>query len=175
MKLDLGCGKNKAPGFVGVDSLQLEGVDVVTDLKQPWPWADGEVEEVHCSHFLEHLTNPERVHFANELFRVLKVGGQARIICPHASNDCAYGDPTHQWPPVTGWAFLYWHKQWREANAPHADFATSGWGYNCDFDHVVAASFEQWLATRNDEFRMHAMSYYRNASRDIIVTLTKRG
>ena len=55
-KLDLGCGKNKQAGFVGVDERAFEGVDVAHDLRRPWPWSDSSVDEVHCSHFLEHLT-----------------------------------------------------------------------------------------------------------------------
>ena len=75
LKLDIGCGKNKAPGFHGVDSLDFEGVDTVLDVRQtPWPWEDNSVDEVHSSHFVEHLTNPERVKFWNELYRVMKKG-----------------------------------------------------------------------------------------------------
>lgn len=110
MKLDLGCGKNKAQGFIGVDSIAFEGVDLVADLRKDWPWKDGEVDEVHCSHFLEHLTGAERIHFFNELYRVLKHGGQARIITPHWSHERAYGDPTHQWPPVCSWTYFYLDK-----------------------------------------------------------------
>jgi hypothetical protein len=66
---------------------------------------------------------------------VLKTGGTATIIAPYWSNPCAYGDPTHQWPPVTEWAPLYWNRDWRAANAPHA-------GYTCDFDTVTGFGFD---------------------------------
>lgn len=60
LKIDLGCGKNKQAGFIGVDQYKMDGVDVVCNLASDrWPWADGSVSEVHCSHFLEHLTNLE--------------------------------------------------------------------------------------------------------------------
>ena len=32
MKIDFGCGKKKKDGFLGVDILKLEGVDLVHDL-----------------------------------------------------------------------------------------------------------------------------------------------
>ena len=39
MKLDIGCGNKKWIGFVGVDRVLCEGVDVVCDLsKTPWPF-----------------------------------------------------------------------------------------------------------------------------------------
>ena len=81
LKLDLGCGKNKMAGFVGIDALQFEGVDHVVDLRQPWPVDDNSVDEVHCSHFLEHLTGAERIQFFTELNRVMKTGeiGRAHV------------------------------------------------------------------------------------------------
>jgi len=168
MKLDIGCGKNKQAGFHGVDSIEFEGVDTVLDVRQtPWPWEDGTIEEVHSSHFVEHLTNPERVAFWNELYRVMKTGAQARIITPHWSNACAYGDPTHQWPPMSEWAVYYLNKTWRDANAPHAPLT-------CDFDFVVGGSWDSWLETRSMDTRVFSMSRYINSYRDLIITLTKK-
>lgn len=174
LRLDLGCGKNKQEGFVGVDALALPGVDQVVDLRQPWPWEDGSVEQVRCSHFLEHLTGPQRVHFANELYRVLRVGGQAQISTPHWTHDCAYGDPTHQWPPLSGWSFLYWNRAWRETQAPHADAKNAPGMLDCDFDYTIAGSWDAWLESRNMEFKQFAMARYVNSTRDLIVTLTRR-
>lgn len=167
LKLDIGCGKNKQAGFHGVDAIAFDGVDTVHDIRQEWPWAADSVDEVHCSHFVEHLTNAERIHFWNELGRVLKKGAVARIITPHWSNACAYGDPTHQWPPMSEWAAYYLNKAWRDVNAPHAPLT-------CDFDFVVGGSWDPWLETRNMDTRMFAMSRYINSYRDLIFTLTKR-
>ena len=170
IKLDLGCGKNKQPGFFGVDGIAFDGVDLVMDLRQPWPWADGSVDEVHCSHFLEHLTGAERIHFFNELHRVLKHGGVARIITPHWSHERAYGDPTHQWPPVCSWTYFYLDNGWREVNAPHT-------GYNCDFTYVLAGTHDpndQWVAFRNMETKQVMMTRNINTVTDLIATLTKK-
>ena len=167
VKLDFGCGKNKQQGFIGVDSLEFEGVDIVADLRQPWQWDDDSVDEVYSSHFVEHLTNPERMHFWNELGRVLKKGATARIITPHWSNACAYGDPTHQWPPMSEWAAYYLNKDWRDVNAPHA-------GLTCDFDFVIGGGWEPWLETRSMDTKMFAMGKYINSYRDLIFTLTKK-
>jgi len=167
LKLDLGCGPNKRPGFLGVDSIDFVGVDQVVDLRQPWPWADGSVGEVFSSHFFEHLTNPERVHAMNELYRVLTLGGKATIIVPEWSNACAYGDPTHQWPPFSGWAALYWDKNWRAGNAPHT-------GYVCDFEYVVGESFDEKILAYADERKQYMLAHSINAGRDLHFNLTKR-
>lgn len=166
LRLDLGCGKNPRQGFEGVDSLDF-GQKHKIDLRQPWPWADESVDEVHSSHFVEHLTGAERIHFFNELGRVLKKGARAFIITPDWTNDCAYGDPTHQWPPMSRWYPLYLHKDWRAGNAPHV-------GYTCDFDYTIGGSWDGWLETRNMEFKLFAMQRYTNSLRDLQVTLTKR-
>lgn len=169
MKLDLGCGKNKAPGFYGVDSLPFEESDFCFDLRQtPWPWEEGSVEEARASHFVEHLSGEERIPFFNELYRVLKPKAIATIVTPDWSHSCAYGDPTHKWPPMSGWYPLYLNKAWREVNAPHV-------GYTCDFDYQIAGSWDEWLVPRNQEFKIFAMQRYINSQRDLIVHLTRRG
>jgi len=189
VKLDLGCGPNKREGFVGVDALPFDGkVDVVLNLVErraykgdgvptgwrdgpvfikPWPWKDGSVDEVHSSHFVEHLTGAERVCFFNELYRVMRKDAKAQIIVPHWSSGRAYGDPTHQWPPVVEFFWYYLDKDWREANAPHA-------GLNCDFLATWGYSVApQWQA-RNQETQMFGVHHYREVAQDMIATITAR-
>ena len=56
MKIDIGAGKNKKPGFIGIDFVQQEGVDIMMDVtKMPLPFKDNEVEEVWSYHTFEHL------------------------------------------------------------------------------------------------------------------------
>ena len=168
MKLDLGCGPRPREGFDGVDIQPGDGVKHVVDLRQPWPWADGSVEAVHSSHFVEHLTGAERVHFFNELHRVLAPKAQATIIVPHWSHDCAYGDPTHEWPPISEWTLLYTNAEWRRANAPHT-------GYTCDFDFTYGHNIDVACAGRSREWLEFAVRHYRNVIREIHATLTRRG
>lgn len=170
LKLDLGCGPNKVPGYYGVDSIAFPGIDLCHDLRQPWPFPDNSVEDVHSSHFVEHLTGAERIPFFNELYRVLKPGKQARIITPHWSHERAYGDPTHAWPPVCGWTYFYLQKAWRDGNAPHV-------GYTCNFEWVLAGSHDPndaWVALRTGETKQIMMQRYINTTTDLIATLTKR-
>ena len=168
LRLDFGCGPNKREGFHGVDARQFDGkVDTVLDLRQMWPWEDESVDEAHSSHFVEHLTGAERVHFFNELHRVMRKGAKATIIVPSWSSERAYGDPTHQWPPVCGFAFYYLDANWRAANAPHV-------GYTCDFEFSGGNSLGQPWSVRNQETQAFAQTHYLNVAQDIHVTLTKR-
>lgn len=169
LRFDIGCGKNKKEGFTGVDVRKFEGVDVVLDAgKKKWPWKANSVDEVHCSHMIEHLTPPERIHFVNELFRVLKPEGFCTLIAPYWAASRAYGDLTHQWPPISDFWFYYLDKDWRAVNAPHND------GYTCDFACTWGYSLHPSIQSRNQEYQMSAVQNYKEAAQDIIATLKKK-
>jgi len=98
IQLDIGCGANKQPGFVGIDMLDLPGVDIVHDLEVfPWPLEDESVLRAVASHVLEHI-NPHKgvfINFMNEVWRVLKPNAQFAFVVPHASSHGYQQDPTH--------------------------------------------------------------------------------
>lgn len=163
-----------------MDQYAMEGVDIVCDSRVvPWLDQDGEpiedcsIEEVHCSHFLEHLTAQERVVFYNELYRVLKPGGKAAIITPHWASNRAYGDPTHQWPPVAEMAYYYLSTEWRAQQAPHTDIKWNPNGYNCNFAATWGYSFSPELSVRNQEYVQYALTNFKEAAQDLHATLTK--
>ena len=55
--LDIGCGRNKLPGAIGLDQMRLPGVDVVSNLNDRLPFADEEFEVVYSDQVLEHVPN----------------------------------------------------------------------------------------------------------------------
>lgn len=178
IRIDLGAGKHPKDGFIGVDSIDFGNGNVICNIgKDKWPWEDNSVEEAHSSHTLEHLTNLndkwERVHFFNELGRVLKPGGKCLIIIPHWSSNRFYGDPTHKEPfSEMGWYYL--NKAWRDVNAPHACIEHSPNGYSCDFDFTAGYNFNPLLANRNEEYKNYALTWFKEAATDMFATLTKR-
>lgn len=176
IKLDLGCGPSKkGPEWVGIDQYQFSGVDHVLTLgSDPLPYGEGTVEEMHSSHFLEHLGAEARCHVINEAYRVLKPGGQFHVVVPHWRSSRAYGDPTHVWPPMGEMWFYYLDKSWRMSQAPHTDKSNWAHGYNCDFLATWGYSLNPSITTRNQEFQQFAVSHYSEAIMDIIATLTKR-
>jgi len=173
-KLDMGCGPRKKEGFLGVDQYAMEGVDVVLNIGvDPWPWENDTVEEINASHFLEHLTARQRVHFMNEAFRVLKDGGKAVIATPHWASNRAYGDFTHQWPPVAEMFYYYLKREWRATNASHTDIKWNPEGYSCDFDATWGYSFSPELAARHQDHIQFALQNYKEAALDLYATLVK--
>ena len=106
IRLDIGCGASKQPGFVGIDVRDLPGVDIVHDLNvHPWPIDDDSVLVAMASHLVEHIppvvldaqgrTRFLFVEFMNEVWRIMKPGGEFMIACPHGSSQGFLQDPTH--------------------------------------------------------------------------------
>lgn len=98
IRLDIGCGENKQPGWVGLDIRPLKGVDIVHDLEDlPWPLQDECVVVALCSHVVEHI-NPHKggfIRFMDELWRVMLPYGEVAISTPHAMSHGFAQDPTH--------------------------------------------------------------------------------
>lgn len=158
---------------MGLDIRKAPGVDHIVDLrKTPWKINGkiipaGSVEEINASHFVEHLTGPERIKFVNEVWRILKLGGKATLVTPYWASCRAYGDLTHQWPPVTEMWFLYLNDDWRKVNAPHNT------GYKCNFEHTVGYNLHPSLSVRPQEYQMYAVQFYKEAAQDMAATITK--
>lgn len=94
MKIDIGCGRFKKDGFIGIDILPIPGVDYVVDLrKERLPFADNSVDEVFTHHFLEHLGIEDVVKMMEEIHRVCVRGAKVEIHVPHfssCSNFCEF-------------------------------------------------------------------------------------
>jgi predicted SAM-dependent methyltransferase len=169
MKLDLGCGTHKRPGFLGVDISPDCAADIVHDLRvTPWPFDDQSVDDVHCAHFFEHLTGAERVRFMEELYRVMKPGAVARMITPYWTSMDAVQDPTHQWPPIAETSYNYFNKAWRDlAGLQH-------YGIDCDFDLNFRFQLNPELQGRPPKDQQFAARFYVNAVKELTALLTRR-
>ncbi len=98
VKIDLGCGANKQPGFLGIDNRKLPGVDIVHDVETfPWPLPDECAFLVMASHLVEHIEPHGGVflRFMDEVWRILKPGGQFMMAFPYAGSPGYWQDPTH--------------------------------------------------------------------------------
>ena len=98
IKLDLGCGENKQPGFVGIDIRKLKGVDIVHDLEKfPYPLPDECASLAIASHLVEHIEPHGGVFmcFMDEIWRLLKPDSEFLIATPYAGSPGYWQDPTH--------------------------------------------------------------------------------
>jgi predicted SAM-dependent methyltransferase len=55
--IDLGCGTRKRPGYIGVDTVKLDGVDIVCNLKEGLPFEDNAVDGLYSSFSFGHAAN----------------------------------------------------------------------------------------------------------------------
>lgn len=95
MKLNLGAGNDIRAGYINHDLVALPGIDVVHDLNSyPWPWPDESVDEVIARDLLEHLD--DFMAAMEELHRILKPDGLARVKVPYWNSWCRHADPTHK-------------------------------------------------------------------------------
>jgi SAM-dependent methyltransferase len=93
--LDIGCGRNKTPGAIGMDSNPRTDADVIHSLDDiPYPFADSEFDEVIGRHVIEHVSNPLGVMI--ELHRITKHGGIVKLVAPHWTNPDFATDLTHR-------------------------------------------------------------------------------
>ena len=95
LTLDVGCGRNKRPGAIGIDRLPGTSADVVADIDAGLPFVDGAFREVSMIHVIEHVGSV--VAAIEEAHRVLADGGVLRIVTPHCSDASSFADPTHRW------------------------------------------------------------------------------
>jgi SAM-dependent methyltransferase len=176
VKIDLACGANKKEGYIGVDFVETSDTDVIHDLNQyPWPFDDGSADEIHCSHYIEHIPHDidnedgrdGLIQFMDEVYRILKPGGKFHIIAPYYKNERAFGDPTHR-RYIGDLSFVYWNKEWRDTNN------LSHYGINCDFDVKISYHIDNELTLKSEEIRNEAFKKEWNAVNDIIVELEKR-
>lgn len=78
IKLDLGCGNNKKPGFIGIDIDKNSDADIIASALDI-PLADNSVDQIHSSNLVEHFYPEETQKFFSEIYRILKKDGQANL------------------------------------------------------------------------------------------------
>ncbi|GAC1678286.1 MAG: hypothetical protein NVS9B2_29430 [Steroidobacteraceae bacterium] len=99
LKLDIACGANKQGAeWIGIDHQALPGVDVVHDIETyPWPFADAVFSLAVGSHIAEHIDPAHGgfLRWMDEIWRVLKIGGQLMLALPYGGSPGFWQDPTH--------------------------------------------------------------------------------
>jgi predicted SAM-dependent methyltransferase len=106
VKLHFGCGPRILSGWVNIDGWRFPGVDFVTDLRQPLPFADATCRLIFTEHVFEHIDADFRLPVLRELLRVLQPGGALRIVVPdceqfvnaYITRDNAWFQTTLGWP-----------------------------------------------------------------------------
>ena len=95
MVLDVGCGKKKYPGAIGIDIDPQSDADNLHDLNRvPYPYDENTFDMIICDNCIEHLKNV--IDVAEELHRISKPLAIVKIIVPFYASRYAHTDPTHR-------------------------------------------------------------------------------
>ncbi len=165
IKLDLACGQTPREGFEGVDAYAPNPKHKVDLLQFPWPWQDSSVDEIFCSHFIEHIPMEERAGkdlffcFFDECYRILKPNGIMTVICPSARSNRAFMDPTHR-RFIVGESFLYLSDSWRKKNK------LDHYHVNCNFHAQVSPITVEELRKEDPQTQNRLIMHYWNVVLD---------
>lgn len=86
VKLHLGCGTRRLPGFTHVDTRSEVHPDVVADASNLSQFGDNTVDLVYACHVLEHFGRGETLPVLREWNRVLVPNGTLRLSVPDFSE-----------------------------------------------------------------------------------------
>lgn len=103
--LDVGCGRNKRPGAIGVDVNRDTAADAIVDINgSALPFRDGVFDALYLIHVIEHVENVIRT--IEEAHRICRPGGVIHIETPHYTDFSSFCDPTHRWH-LNSFSFRY--------------------------------------------------------------------
>lgn len=96
MKINIGAGSKRIPGYLNLDNDSNSNPDYVVNLENDiLPFDDDSVDGVIAHHVLEHLGDGF-FHCVKELYRVCKHGTIIDVRVPHPKHDTFLIDPTHK-------------------------------------------------------------------------------
>ena len=101
VRINLGAGSDPTAGWINVDMIKLEGIDVVHNLIHfPYPFEDNSAHEIKAIDVLEHLPpyigeDHGVIKFIEECHRILKPGGTLFLQTPGWKAEFLWIDPTH--------------------------------------------------------------------------------
>ncbi len=183
LKLDLGCGQSPKEGYEGVDLYSKDAKHKVDLFKFPWPWADSSVDELHSSHFVEHIPDAYicKKHgaesipcegaqdllfaFFDEAYRILKPGAKFHVITPACRSERAFQDPTHR-RFIAQSTFFYLNVDWRRIQK------LDHYNVKCNFTGDVNFSFDAAAGARHQEVQQQLFQQAWNVIHDWIVVLS---
>tara|TARA_R110000824_G_C15231714_1_gene678654 strand:+ start:6042 stop:6590 length:549 start_codon:yes stop_codon:yes gene_type:complete len=83
VKINLGCGDKKLPGFINVDSRPDVNPDAICVLPTiSTEFKEGYADLIYASHVLEHFERNDVTVLLAECYKVLKPGGKLRLAVP---------------------------------------------------------------------------------------------
>jgi SAM-dependent methyltransferase len=163
IRVDLGCGDLKDPGFIGVDLRPGPQVDVVADMDFALPFRDDSVDLLFASHALEHVQDLPRT--MREIYRVCRHGARVCIVAPYYEQKINFANPYHKvafnehtprfWTahPTSGVPEAeYWHPHAGAWGLSRSDRSDPGIDFRCE--RIEYFYFPEYRSLPEDERRL---------------------
>lgn len=157
-ELLIGCGNSRVKqiankgqeafdDLVTLDSKSDCGADIIHDLDiLPYPFKDGEFDEIHAYCVLEHCGKQGdwRFFFAqfSEFHRILRPNGLFFGICPTHTSEWAWGDPSHT-RVIPRFSLGFLSQKMYECDvgvSSRSDFRSI---YKCDFSIAYVGDYDE--------------------------------
>lgn len=180
MKLNIGSGYKRYPGFLNVDHDPLVKPDILADLENlKLDIPDSSVEYVMAHHVLEHI-GPGFFNLMKEIYRVSKDGAILDIAAPHHRSEIYFMDPTHV-RPITIDSMLLFSKTYNQFHIDNYN-SSSGFGLKLDVDFEIVDykfnAYDKWKkrfeSMTNEQIEEVVMDYNNVFYETLIIMKVKK-
>ncbi len=154
--LDVGCGRRKRNGAIGIDVNPRSDADVIHDLNLcPYPFPENHFDEIIADNVLEHLDEVLKV--MEELHRIAKPSAHITIIVPFYPHRQANTDPTHKhFFGVRSFDYLFSDNSYADFQYSSAHFALNSVEYEKGLTQA------HWFDTMIVAFANKRKDFYEN-------------
>jgi predicted SAM-dependent methyltransferase len=147
------------PGFINVDSQNIPGLDLVTDIRNLENFNSNSAELIYASHVIAYFDRPSTIDVFSEWKRVLKPGGILRVSTPDLASLITIYKATENLDKIigplygrmNGGAGLIYHKQIFDKASLVELFLESGFNEINEWD---------WRTTEHSAIDDHSQAYY---------------
>lgn len=177
MKVNLGAGYKRIPGFVNVDADHNCNPDYIVDLeKDRLPFDDSSVDTIVAHHVLEHI-GEGYFHLLKEIYRVCKPGAMIDIRVPHHFHETFLNDPTHRRPITVEGMRLFSKKVNHHEIKTGGRSSTLGIMFDVDFevvhfDFIHDAFYDEILKNGTPESNYRLMREAVNTCVEVHIVMT---
>lgn len=133
MKLNLGCGSKKLPGFINIDIRKEVNPDLVADITKLTSFKENFVDLIYACHVIEHFDRYEVVKMMQRWHYLLKLNGILRLSVPDMEAVFAH---YFYWKNLEDLDGFIWGGQKNEY-----DYHKSGWDYQTLAQYLEKAGF----------------------------------